>query len=71
MNRSQGALPYSGIPHLPASVANELTEVAWSAREPRLVRTKLPFTGRWNAKPLWKRALMQRGTCVIGRLVAK
>lgn len=35
----------------------------WPASDAGVVhKTPLPFTKRWDARPLWKRALMQRGS---------
>jgi hypothetical protein len=56
--------------HLPGYCANELDGPGWSQAALPVRRTKLPFTkplGR-DTRPLWKRALTQRGTVITGRL---
>lgn len=34
----------------------------WPAKSTRLIKTPLLFTAKWYRDPLWKRALIQRGS---------
>ncbi len=40
-------------------------EIGCPARASRTVKTGLPFVAKWNKRPLWKRALEQRGSLLV------